>query len=149
MPSQDLVDRFVQTVVGGDYVGAIERFYDEQASMRENQDAPRVGRDQLVAHERGVMSLFGSIACEAVGPPLISGDEVAIQWRFEFTPRGGKTVTLREVAWQRWDGDRIAEETFFYNPAQIRPPAPCRRDPKRGAPHGSTGSLGVSGASRR
>ncbi len=122
MPSQDVVDRFVATVVGGDYVGAIERFYVPGASMQENQDAPRVGRDGLVRHEQGIMSLFESIACEIVGAPLIAGDRVAIQWRFAFTPPGGETRTLQEVAWQRWDGERIVEETFFYDPKQIAAP---------------------------
>jgi hypothetical protein len=123
MPSQEIVDRFVATVVGGDYVGAIERFYTAGASMQENQDAPRVGREGLVRHERGIMSLFQSITCEIVGPPLIAGDRVAIQWRFAFTLPAGKTRTLQEVAWQRWEGDRIVEETFFYDPRQIAPPA--------------------------
>jgi hypothetical protein len=119
MPSQDIVDQFVATVVGGDYVGAIERFYTPGATMQENQDAPRGGRDALVRHEQGIMSLFQGIACEIVGPPAIAGDQVAIQWRFAFTPPGGQTRTLEEVAWQRWDGDRIAEETFFYDPKQL------------------------------
>jgi hypothetical protein len=25
---------------------------------------------------------------------------------------------MEEVAWQTWRGDKIAEETFFYDPAQ-------------------------------
>lgn len=32
---------------------------------------------------------------------------------------------LEELAYQRWDGERIAQETFFYDPAQLKaqPPA--------------------------
>ena len=119
MPSQDVVDRFVATVVGGDYVGAIERFYAPSATMQENQDAPRGGRDALVRYEQGIMGMFQSIACEIVGSPTIAGDQVAIQWKFAFTPPGGQTRTLEEIAWQRWDGDKIAEETFFYDPKQL------------------------------
>jgi hypothetical protein len=119
MPSRDVVDRFVAAVVGGDYVGAIERFYTPEASMQENQDAPRVGRDGLMRHEQGMMSMFQSIACEIIGAPLIAGDHVAIQWRFTFTPSGGEPRTLREIAWQRWEGERIAEEAFFYDPRQM------------------------------
>lgn len=121
MPSQDIVDRFVATVVGGDYVGAIERFYAPEASMQENQDAPRVGRDGLVSHEQGIMGMFQTIACDIVGAPLIAGDRVALQWRFVFTLPTGAAFTLHEAAWQRWDGDRIVEETFFYDPKQMTP----------------------------
>jgi hypothetical protein len=28
---------------------------------------------------------------------------------------------MEELAWQRWEGERIAEETFFYDPAQRLP----------------------------
>jgi hypothetical protein len=119
MPSQNVVDRFVATVVGGDYVGAIERFYAPGASMQENQQPPRVGREALVRQEQGVINAFASITCEIVGPPLIAGDHVAIQWRFAFTPAGGQTRRLQEIAWQRWEGDQIAEETFFYDPSQM------------------------------
>lgn len=123
MPGTDVVDRFVATVVGGDFVGAIERFYQEDASMRENGAAPRVGRDLLVRHEQQVLSLFKDMSAALVGAPLVRGDQVAICWRFEFAPPEGPTTTLQEIAWQRWEGDRIAEETFFYDPAQIAPPA--------------------------
>jgi hypothetical protein len=28
---------------------------------------------------------------------------------------------MDELAYQRWEGERIAEETFFYDPAQLVP----------------------------
>jgi len=28
---------------------------------------------------------------------------------------------MEELACQRWEGERIAEEVFFYDPAQLRP----------------------------
>jgi len=127
MPAADVVDRFVATVVGGDFVGAIERFYGEDASMRENLAAPRLGRDLLVRHEQQVMSAFKSLTASLIGAPLVRGDQVAIQWRFEFTPHQGAPTTLQEIAWQRWDGDRIVEETFFYDPGQMAPAAAGER----------------------
>lgn len=123
MPSQTIVDRFVATVLSGDYVGAIERFYTPGASMQENQDAPRVGRDALAAHERGLMGMFRSIGCEILGAPLVAGDRVAINWRFTFTPQAGGSMSMEEVAWQRWEGEEIAEEVFFYDPRQMAPAA--------------------------
>jgi hypothetical protein len=26
---------------------------------------------------------------------------------------------MEELAYQRWDGERVVEETFFYDPAQL------------------------------
>ena len=119
MPSQDVVERFVSTVVGGDFTGAIERFYVEGASMRENLGEPRVGRDGLVTYERAMMDAFRSITAECIGQAAITGDRVAIHWRFRFALQDGPTRTLEEIAWQRWEGERIVDEIFFYDPSQM------------------------------
>jgi hypothetical protein len=28
-------------------------------------------------------------------------------------------MTLEEIAWQRWDREKVAEERFFYDPKQL------------------------------
>jgi hypothetical protein len=32
---------------------------------------------------------------------------------------------MEELAYQRWEGGRIAEETFFYDPSQLVPDKPA------------------------
>ena len=61
MPSRQTVEAFVALVEAGDYVGAIEHFYAPDASTRENTGEPVVGRDTLMAKERGVMAAFRKI----------------------------------------------------------------------------------------
>jgi len=56
-----------------------------------------------------------------VPPALVHGDHVVIRWVFEFTGRDGMVRRLEELAWQRWQGERIVEEQFFYDPAQFAP----------------------------
>ncbi|HET6970893.1 MAG TPA: nuclear transport factor 2 family protein [Phenylobacterium sp.] len=118
MPSQAAVDAFVAHVLSEDHVGAIETWYAEDASMQENQEAPREGRDGLMAHEQQMLSRVAGVRTELLAPPLVNGDQVAIRWRFTFTTRSGRERALEEVAWQIWKGDRIWRETFFYDPAQ-------------------------------
>jgi hypothetical protein len=119
MPTPETVEAFAAEVEAGRFVEAIEGFYVETASMQENTDAPRVGRDVLVAGEKQVMAGFAAITAQLQGPILIDGDHVAIRWLFEFTTRDGAKRTLEEIAWQRWEGDRIVEEQFFYDPKQL------------------------------
>lgn len=52
---------------------------------------------------------------------LVDGDRVVINWVFEMTGQDGSTRVMDELALQAWDGDRIATERFYYDPAQIRP----------------------------
>lgn len=119
MPSPATVEAFMSAVEEGDYVGAIERFYAPDAWMRENLDEPRVGRERLMADEARMMRRFDKITCERVGQAAITGDQVAIRWKFEFHRNGQVAGSLDEIAWQTWRGEQVAEETFFYDPRQM------------------------------
>jgi hypothetical protein len=119
MPSRDAVDALAAEIEAGRYVEAIQQFYTSDASMQENNAAPRVGRDLLVAGEQAVMGRFASIAAERLGPALIEGDVVASRWVFTFTAADGSVRRLEEIAWQRWEGEQVAEERFFYDPGQM------------------------------
>ena len=120
MPSPATVDAFLATVEAGDYVGAIERFYTSDASMQENIGEPRIGRELLVKVEHAAMARVDRIVAQRRHPAMISGDQVAIRWRFEFVKGGVVVSTLEEIAWQTWRGEEIVEETFFYDPAQMK-----------------------------
>ena len=49
----------------------------------------------------------------------LDGDVAVIRWTFVFTRMDGTSFRMEEIAWQRWRGDRIVEERFFYDPAQL------------------------------
>ena len=119
MPSRAVVEAFVVQVLSGAHDQAILDHYAQDAWMQENQAEPRRGRDALVAGEQKTMARFKAIKTEILGPALIEGDTVAIRWRFTFTPHEGPERAFEEVAWQTWRGDKIATETFFYDPAQM------------------------------
>lgn len=121
MPSPQTLERFIALVESNDHVQACELFYTEQSTMQENQGMPRVGRDAHVASERQVMARAESVTSTCVRPVLVHGDHVVIRWIFRFAWRDGSVTRMEELAWQRWEGERIAEETFFYDPAQRVP----------------------------
>ena len=121
MPSAETLRRFIARVEENAHAEAIEEFYTANASMRENQGAPRVGRDALVAHERKVLARARSVTSQCVQPVFVNGDRVVIRWIFQFEWLDGKSTRMEELACQRWEGERIAEEVFFYDPAQLRP----------------------------
>jgi hypothetical protein len=119
MPSRKTVEAFAALVEAGDYVGAIEQFYASDASTRENSSEPVVGRDTLMAKERGVMAAFRKIEASRLGPSLIDGDTVAARWKFPVTGADGSHRVLEEIAWQTWRGEQLVEERFFYDPKQM------------------------------
>lgn len=119
MPSRSVVETFAAAVEAGQFIEALEGYYAPDATMRENIGAPRGGLAVLIEGERQVMARSKAIKVTRLSPILIEGDMVAIRWRFEFTGADDKVRSMEEVAWQRWDGDRVAEEQFFYDPAQM------------------------------
>jgi ketosteroid isomerase-like protein len=121
MPTAERTEELIARVERGEFVEAIEEFYAEDATMQENQQAPRVGRPALVANERRVLAAFEKTRARCVRPVFASGDQLVIHWLFEFSTADGKTVRLDELALQRWQGDRIAEERFYYDPGQLEP----------------------------
>jgi hypothetical protein len=124
MPTADTLEKFIARVESNAHADAIEEFYTEGASIQENQSPPRVGRDALVADERKFLAPAKTVSSKCVRPAFSNGDRVAIRWIFHFEWLDGTVTHMEEVACQRWEAERIAEETFFYDPAQRVPKKP-------------------------
>jgi hypothetical protein len=124
MPSSETLERFIARVEQNAHAEAIEEFYTADASMRENQGVPRVGRDAHVANEHRLFARAKTVTSKCVRPAFVSGDHVVIRWIFHFEWLDGTVTDMEELACQRWEGEHIAEETFFYDPAQRVPKRP-------------------------
>jgi len=119
MPTPDTLERFIARVESNAHAEALAEFYAADASMQENQSAPRVGREAHIANERRVLAKAKSVSSTCVRPVFVSGDRVVIRWIFRFEWLDGTVTRMEELAYQRWEGERVAEETFFYDPAQL------------------------------
>jgi hypothetical protein len=121
VPTTETLERFIRRVEENAHAEALEEFYTEDASMQENQAAPRIGRDAHIANERSIFSRVRSLTSKCVRPAFLNDDRVVIRWIFHFEWLDGTVTDMDEIAYQRWEGDRIAEEKFFYDPAQRIP----------------------------
>lgn len=117
MPSRERVEEFIKAVVEGDHVDAIANFYHEEATMQENLNPPRRGKDVLMEHEASALSRLQKMRTHSVKIYLVDGDYSAVRWTFDATDKSGKTNRLEELALQKWSGDRILTEQFFYDSA--------------------------------
>jgi hypothetical protein len=120
MPSPETVERFVRLVEEGRTVEAMVRFYADHASMQENAAPPRVGKSALIQHEEQALASIAALEAKCIRPVFVAGDFVVIRWRFEIEDMSGQRMRFEELAHQRWEGDFIAEEQFFYDPAQFK-----------------------------
>jgi len=121
MPSNETLERFIARVEENAHAEAIAEFYAPGASIQENQGTPRVGREALVEGERKFLSTIASVTSQCIRPVFVSGEYVVIRWIFDFGLPDGRRLRMEELAYQRWEGEFIAAETFFYDPAQRVP----------------------------
>jgi hypothetical protein len=121
MPSARTLERFVARVESNAHAEAIDEFYTDDASMQENNAPPRKGREALVQHEKRVLARARTVKTTCVRPVFVNGEHVVVRWVFEFEWLDGTRTRMEELAYQRWEGERIAEEQFFYDPAQRQP----------------------------
>ena len=121
MPTRERVQAFVAIVEANQFVEAIRAFYTDDATMQENLGDVRRGLDALVAAEEAALRRVKAITTRAGSTFAIDGDRVIVHWVFDIEQRDGKRFTLDELAYQTWRGDRIAQERFYYDPAQRKP----------------------------
>jgi hypothetical protein len=120
MPSSNTLDAFIQLVETGQTVLAMERFYADNASMQENECEPRVGKDALIRHEQAALASIAAMKATCIRPVFVAADSVVIRWVFEVQDKKGKTTRFEELALQRWEGELLVEEKFFYDPGQFK-----------------------------
>jgi hypothetical protein len=122
MPDQKTLDDFLAMVRSGQHDRAIEQFYAEDSTMQENFGEIRRGRANHVARERATLARFKEVRTTLVPPVFVAGDFVVLHWIFAFTRPDGTVVRIEELAHQRWSGNKVAEERFYYDPAQLAAP---------------------------
>jgi len=110
------VRAFVELVASGRSVEAMERFYADDVEMRENDEAPRVGKVHNLENERRNLSSLREppkTITKAVTFDAEQGVSM-VEWHITFVPARGKPTVLEEVAVQRWRGRQIVSERFYY-----------------------------------
>ncbi len=120
MPSLEVVDSFVRLIEEGRTVESMQRYYAEDALVRENMNPPRLGKPALIKHEEDALASIKSLKARCVRPVFIAEDLVVIRWIFEIEDKNDRIVQLEELAYQRWNEDQIVEEQFFYDPVQLK-----------------------------
>lgn len=106
---------FQELITNGKTVEAIEKYYADDIQVQENTDAPRVGKQLALTHEKAniervkyfKINIKSNVADENQG--LVLG-EMAI----EFETLKGEVKHLEEAFVQRWKGGKIVFERFYY-----------------------------------
>ncbi len=113
MSNESNVQAVIDGISSGRILETFDAYYAPDVVMSENGADERVGfdacREYEVAFVEGV-EFHGA----SVGRTIVSGDHAAIEWTFEFTPKGGERLTQKQVALQSWKDGKIVREDFYH-----------------------------------
>jgi len=117
MPSRTRVQELIDYVEHERFLGAYREFYHDDVAVRENNGPPRIGLGASLEHEERFLSAVVAFHEVRAKSFLVDGDQAAIRWNMEVTLKDGRRIKRDEIALQRWDGEKIICEVFFYDPA--------------------------------
>jgi len=102
-------------IKAGKVLEAFDKFYADNVTMQENNDAPRVGKAENRKAEEafvGGIQEFGTWTPLSVG----IGDGVAfVEWTCTFKHKEWGQVTMNQVSVQHWKDGKIVSERFYYS----------------------------------
>ena len=97
MPSRERVEAFVARVEQDAFVEAMQAFYSDDAIAQENGDPPRVGLENLIAHERAALARV-KIHTMAGSWFMVDGDRVVMPLTKEFAQHFDLTEVLLDAS---------------------------------------------------
>ncbi len=116
------VNQVIVGFVKGEALETFERFYSEHVMVNENGIVELQGkaesRKSLRRFFENIQILHSFNAVSA----LVDGNKAVIEWRVDFTPKGGSRTILKRVSIQIWVDKKIIQETLYHQPP-IRVPA--------------------------
>ena len=121
MPSVKIIEKFINSVEQEPHDVVIEQFYTDNASIQENQNEPRIGKENLIENEQRMLSKVLKVHSKCIRPIFQNENRIIIKWKFKFEWKDNTVSEIEELAYQEWEGEKIRREQFFYDPKQFNP----------------------------
>jgi len=111
------VQELYSMIYGGQLLEGFDKFYSENVSMQEPGEKPRLGKAINRTYEENFIGSISSI--NGGGIDGITADEdngiTMVESWMDVTFKDGNQVRLEQIARQKWEGEQIVEEKFYYN----------------------------------
>lgn len=113
MNTREGVQAVVDGILAGRILETFDAYYADDVVMSENGANERKGKAANRKYEEQFVNGVTFHAAR-VGAVIVEGDRAAVEWEFEFTPKGGSRLVQRQAAVQEWRGGKIVRETFYH-----------------------------------
>jgi ketosteroid isomerase-like protein len=115
----DKAKNLYEEIGQGKALEAFEKYYSEDVRMIEATGDVREGKDTNREYEKNFFSSVKEM--HGGGVNALTSDEnngfTMVESWMDVTFQDGNRMKLEQIARQKWEGDQIVEERFYYNPA--------------------------------
>lgn len=112
------IEANVKAVIDGISTGRIletfDEYYADDVVMSENGTNERTGKAANRIYEEQFVNSIAEFHGASTGDIIIDGDKAAVEWTFDFTPKGGERVVQNQVALQTWKDGKVIKEVFYH-----------------------------------
>lgn len=111
------VDKLNEMILGGDILGAFDKFYADGVVMQDNNNPLREGKAVCREFEETFVNNLTAFRGAAVKNILVSEESgvAAIEWDFDYSHKEWGDRKYTQVAVQQWQDGQIISEKFIYN----------------------------------
>ncbi len=116
MNTQDLAKAFTDLCAKGEFDAAGQKFWSDNVISREPMpgDMAEMKGRKAVEGKGAWWYANNEIHGVKVEGPYVHGDQFAVRFTMDVTPKGGTRATMDEIGIYTVKGGKIVEERFFY-----------------------------------
>jgi len=111
------VEELNKMILGGDILGAFDKFYAEEVVQQDNETEARVGFKSCRTFEENFVNSLTAFRGAEVKNIMVSEEAgvASIEWAFDYTHKDWGDRNYTQVSVQRWKDGKIVSEKFLYN----------------------------------
>lgn len=106
----DLNDMLLQ----GQEIEALEKFYDAQVEVQENDQDPIKGKDKAIELRKAFLSKVKEMHCAKPLKVAVGEGTTMVEWEVSYESNGGAEQQFTKVAVQEWKNGQIVREKFYF-----------------------------------
>ncbi len=103
-----------ELVTAGKMSEAMDRFYSDDVSIKENDKEPTIGKVANLFREKTFIAQVERFNKAEVLASGVGGRTTFSKWHMDFVHKEFGRLEFTQVSVRTWNEDRVAEEVFFY-----------------------------------
>ena len=112
---KNLVEDLAKMISEGKILEAFDKYYSDNVSMQENEEAPRLGKVANRKYEEAFVNGIAEVHDSKILGIAVGDNYSTIESYMDVTHKDWGRVARTQVAVQRWQNGKIVTEKFYYN----------------------------------